>query len=114
MWNHRNDERGNRYPRRRRAQEQQTIGMNERGQPDRAEHRQHPVFRHQRQRAGKPEPQAGAHVALLERMQIGQHEQRQGDELQQIRIVFKTLEIEDRIEREHYHDEEGAAAIDHA
>ena len=36
------------------------------------------------------------------------------DELQQIRIVFKTLEVEDRIERQHHHDEECAAAIDHA
>src|SRR5256885_9874234 len=42
------------------------------------------------------------------------HHQRQRDELQQIRIIFEALEIEDRIEREHYHGEESAAAIDHA
>src|SRR5256885_4959727 len=40
------------------------------------------------------------------------HHQRQRDELQQIRIIFEALEIEDRIEREHHHNEERAAAID--
>ncbi len=47
-------------------------------------------------------------------MQIGQHQQRQRHQLQQIRIIFKALEVEDRIEREHRHNEKGAAAIDHA
>ena len=54
------------------------------------------------------------HVRFLERIQIGQHDERQGDELQEIRIVLKTLEIEDRIEREHDDDKERAAAIDDA
>ena len=105
---------GNRNPRRRRAQEFQPVGMNQRGDADGADHGQHPVFRHQRQRAGKPKPHARARAALLERIQIGQHHQRQGHELQQIGIIFEALEIEDRVEREHHHDEEGAAAIDHA
>src|SRR6267378_1186063 len=47
-------------------------------------------------------------------MQIGQHQQRQCHQLQQIRIIFEALEVEDRIQREHHHNEEGAAAIDHA
>ena len=88
--------------------------MNECGDADGADHGQHPIFRHQRQRTGKSEPQARARAALLERVQIGQHQKRQGHELQQIGIIFETLEIEDRVEREHRHGEEGAAAIDHA
>ena len=114
MRKHRDHQGDDRNPRRRRAQEPQPLGMNERGDPDRADHGQHPVFGHQRQRAGEAEPQPGAHAAFLERMQIGQHQKRQGHELQQIRIVLEALEIEDRIERQHHHDEEGAAAIDHA
>ena len=47
-------------------------------------------------------------------LQIGQHQQRQRHELQQVRIVFEALEIEDRIEREHHHDEKRAAPVDHA
>ena len=62
----------------------------------------------------RPSQRPDRHAALLERIEIGQHQQRQRDELQQIGIVLETLEIEDRIEREHHHDEEGAAAIDHA
>ncbi len=114
MWNHGNDKRGNGDPRRRRAQEFQPVGMNQRGETDGADHGQHPVFCHQRQRAGEAEPQARFHAALLERVQIGQHHKRQRHELQQIRIVLESLEIEDRIEREHHHDKERAAAIDHA
>jgi hypothetical protein len=34
----------------------QPLRMNQRGKPDGADHGQHPVFGHQRQRAGKPEP----------------------------------------------------------
>ena len=61
-----------------------------------------------------PSHRPDCHAALLERIEIGQHHQRQRDELQQIRIVLEALEIEDRIEREHHHDEERAAAVDHA
>ncbi len=114
MRNHRSDGHRNRDPRRRRAQELEPVGVNERGKTDRADHGQHPVFRHQRQRAGKPEPEARARGALLERLQIGQHQERQGYELQQIRIVLEALEIEDRIKREHHHDEERAAVVHHA
>ena len=88
--------------------------MNQRGKADGADHGQHPVFGHQRQRTGKPEPHAGFDAALLERVEIGQHDKRQRDELQQVRIVLEALEVEDRIERQHHHDEERAAAIDHA
>jgi hypothetical protein len=88
--------------------------MDQRGDADGADHGQHPVFGHQRQRAGEAKPQARFHAALLERVQIGQHQQRQGDELQQIGIVFESLEIKDRIEREQHDGEECAAAIDHA
>ena len=62
-----------------------------------ADHRQHPVFGHQRQRPGQPEQDARLDAALFERVEIGQHHQRQRHELQQVRIVFKALEIEDRI-----------------
>jgi hypothetical protein len=78
------------------------------------DHGQHPVFRHQRQRAGKPEPDAGAPAALFERIEIGQHHQRQRHQLQQVRIVFEPLEVEDRVEREHHHHKERAAPVDHA
>ncbi len=88
--------------------------MDQRGEPDGADHGQHPVFCHQRQRAGQPKPQTRSHAAFFKRVQISQHHQRQRDELQQIGIIFKSLEIEDRVEREHHDDKERAAAIDDA
>ena len=88
--------------------------MDQRRKADGADHGQHPVFGHQRQRPGEPQPHAGLDAALLERVEIGQHDERQRDELQQIRIILEALEVEDRIERQHHHDKERAAAIDHA
>ena len=88
--------------------------MNQRRKANGADHGQHPIFRHQSERAGEPQPYAGSPCAFLKRVQIGQYDKRQGDELQQIRVVLKALEIEDRVEREHHHDKERAAAIDHA
>ena len=114
MRNHRNDGHRDRDPWCRRAQELEPVRMNQRGETDRADHGQHPVFRHQRQRAREAKPQAGARGALLERMQIGQHHKRQGDELQQVRVVLEALEIEDRIKREQHHDEKCAAVVHHA
>ena len=78
-----------------------------------ADHGEHPVFRHQRQRAGNAEPDARQRAAFLERVEIGQHDQRQRQELQQIGVIFESLEVEDRIEREHHHDKKGAAPVDH-
>ena len=88
--------------------------MDQRGEPDGADHGQHPVFGHQRQCTGKAEPQAGFHIAFFERVEIGQHHQRQRHELQQVGIIFKALEVEDRIEREHDDDEERAPPVHHA
>ena len=62
----------------------------------------------------RPSQMPDCHAAFLERIEIGQHDQRQRHKLQQIRIVLETLEIEDRIEREHHHDKERAAAVDDA
>ena len=114
MRNQRHHEGCNRNPRRRRTQELPARRMDQRRKTDGADHGQHPVFGHQRQRAGKAEPQARRHAALLECIEIGQHDQRQRQKLQQIRIVLETLEIEDRIECEHHHDKERAATIDDA
>ncbi len=88
--------------------------MDQRRYPDGADHGQYPVLCHERQRAGEAEPQARSPRALRECVQKSQHQQRQRYQLQQIRIIFEALEIEDRVEREHHHDEEGAPTIDHA
>ncbi len=56
-----------------------------------------------------PSQMSGLPAPLLERVEISEHEQRQGDELQQIGVVLEALEIEDRIERDHHHDQERAA-----
>ena len=114
MRDHQGGQRHDCRPWRRRTQEQHPRRMDQRGEADRADHRHHPVFRHQRQRAGRTQQDARAQRSLVEGVQIGQHQQRQRHQLQQIGIVFEALEIEDRIERQHYHHEKGAAAIDHA
>src|SRR3984893_10042201 len=49
-------------------------------------------------RASAPEPDAGAYRAFVECIQIGEHHQRQRDQLQQIRIVLEALQIEDRVD----------------
>ncbi|MGY4432972.1 hypothetical protein ACVWWO_005449 [Bradyrhizobium sp. F1.13.1] len=88
--------------------------MDQRGKPDGADHGQHPVFGHQRQCAGKAEQDSGLPAPLLERIEISEHDERQGDELEQVGIVLETLEIEDRVERDHHHDQERAPRIHHA
>ncbi|GCC47983.1 hypothetical protein chiPu_0031997, partial [Chiloscyllium punctatum] len=61
--------------------------------------------------AGEAEPETRFEAALLERVQIGQHQQRQRHQLREVGIVFEALEVEDRVEREHHHHEERAAPI---
>jgi len=62
-----------RDPWRRRAQEVEPVGMNERRErPTAPIMVSNPVFRHQRQCAGQPKPEAGrAAVRFSKRMQIG-------------------------------------------
>src|SRR5256714_103515 len=69
-------------------------------------------FVHHRGTNAKANAASATDAAFFKRVQISQHHQRQRYELQDIRIVLKTLEIEDRIEREHHDHEERAAAID--